>query len=118
MDEKRKFIRFPVELDARYSEKDEKDWKECSIIDISREGMGMNIHSKEFIAEGMILQMEIMVPVQEDPISAKTTLIWIRELKDDPRFNYLAGVKLLEIKSEDKWTLMDYAYEGLRKDEQ
>ena len=24
MDEKRKFIRFPVELDARYSEKDEK----------------------------------------------------------------------------------------------
>jgi hypothetical protein len=39
MDERRKFIRFPTELIARYSESDVKDWKECSVIDIIRKVM-------------------------------------------------------------------------------
>jgi hypothetical protein len=116
MDERRKFIRFPTELIARYSESDVKDWKECSVIDISREGMGINISAREYISEGVILQMEITVPVQDDPIAVTGTLMWIRERKDHPRFNYLGGVKLLAIKPEDKWTLMDYAFEGWGKD--
>ena len=116
MDERRKFIRFPIELIARYSESDAKDWKECSVIDISREGMGINIHAREYINEGLILQMEITVPVQDDPIAVKGTLMWIRELKGAARFNYIGGVKLLAIKPEDKWTLMDYAYQGWEKD--
>ena len=116
MDERRKFIRFPTELISRYSESGENDWKECSVIDISREGMGINVSAQEYISEGVILQMEITVPVQDDPISVTGTLMWIRELKDNPRFNYLGGVKLLSIKPEDKWTLMDYAYEGWEKD--
>ena len=44
------------------------------------------------------------------------TLMWIRERKDHPRFNYLGGVQLLAIKPENKWTLMDYAFEGWGKD--
>jgi hypothetical protein len=115
MDERRKFIRFPIELVARYSENDAKDWKECSVIDISREGMGINIYAGEYISEGLILQMEITLPVQDDPIAVTGTLMWITELKDDTRFNYLGGVKLLAIKPEDKWTLIDYAYEGWEK---
>jgi hypothetical protein len=115
MDERRKFMRFPVELIARYSESDVKDWKECSVIDISREGMGINIYAGEYISEGLILQMEITVPVQDEPIAVTGTLMWIRGLKDDPRFNYLGGVKLLSIKPEDKWTLIEYAYEGWEK---
>jgi hypothetical protein len=116
MDERRKFIRFPIELIARYSENEVKDWKECSVIDISREGMGINIYAGEYISDGLILQMEITVPVQGDPIAVTGTLMWIREIKDDSRFNYLGGVKLLSIKPEDKWTLMDYAYQGWEKD--
>ena len=116
MDERRKFIRFPIELIARYSENDVKDWKECSVIDISREGMGINIYAGEYISEGLILQMEITVPVQGDPLAVTGTLMWIREVKDDSRFNYLGGVKLLSIKPEDKWALMDYAYQGWGKD--
>ena len=116
MDERRKFIRFPIELTARYSENDVKDWKECSVIDISREGMGISIYAREYISEGLILQMEITVPVQDDPIAVTGTLMWIRESKDDLRFNYLGGVKLLSIQPEDKWTLIDYAYQSWEKD--
>lgn len=115
MEERRKFIRFPVGLTARYSESNLDDWKECSVIDISREGMGMSIYAREHISEGSILQMEISLPVQDAPIAVKATLIWIRESQADPGFNYLGGVKLLSIRPEDKWTLMDYAYAGWEK---
>ena len=116
MDERRKFIRFPLELIARYSESEVKDWKECSVIDISREGMGINIYAREHINEGSILEMAITLPVQDDSIAVQGTLMWITELKDDPRFNYLGGIQLLSIKPEDKWALIDYAYEGWEKD--
>ena len=45
MDERRKYIRFPVTLQARYEERRGGGWKECSVIDISREGMGISIYS-------------------------------------------------------------------------
>lgn len=77
--------------------------------------MGINIYSREYINEGLVLHMEITVPVQDDPIALQGTLIWIRELTGNKHFNYLGGVQLLAIKPEDKWTLIDYAYQGWEK---
>ena len=112
MDERRKYIRFPVKLTARYAEKNGGNWKECSVIDISREGMGISIYSRESINKGASLRMEITVPVKDGPIDMEGVLIWIRELKEDPQFNYIGGVRISSITPEDKWALMDYAYEG------
>ena len=112
MDERRKYIRFPVKLNARYEEKNGGNWKECSVIDISREGMGISIYSRESINKGASLRMEITVPVKDGPIDMEGVLIWIRELKEDPQFNYIGGVRISSITPEDKWALMDYAYEG------
>jgi len=112
MDERRKYIRFPVQLDARYVEKNEENWKECSVIDISREGMGISIYSREMINRGALLWLQITLPVEKNPVAVEGTLIWIRDQKEDPQFNYICGVTLSSIRPEDKWLLMDYAYEG------
>ena len=32
-------------------------------------------------------------------------------LKKDPDYNYKGGIKLITIDPEDKWALLDYAYE-------
>ena len=117
MDDRRKFLRFPLQLDARYSEQNEEHWKECSVVDISREGMGVIIYSIEAIREGTVLTIEIDGPMQEGSIMIEGELVWLNEIKDDPRFNYAGGVQLTSISPENKWTLMDYAYEGWNKGE-
>ncbi len=117
MDERRKYIRFPLKLDARYTEKNGDNWKECSVIDISREGMGISIYSREAISKGAQLRMKITVPVLTNPVEVEGVLIWIRELTEDPQFNYIGGVRLISISADDKWALMDYAYEGWQQKE-
>lgn len=117
MEERRKYIRFPVKLKARYAEQNGGRWKECSVIDISREGMGISIYSREAINKDASLHMEITVPPQSDPVAMEGVLMWIRELKDDPQFNYIGGVRISSITPEDKWALMDYAYEGWQQKE-
>jgi hypothetical protein len=118
MDERRKYIRFPVTLQARYEERSGGGgWKECSVIDISREGMGISIYSREEIGTGTGLRMEITVPVKQEPVVMEGVLMWLRELHDDPHFNYIGGVRISSITAEDKWALMDYAYEGWQQKE-
>ena len=117
MEERRKFLRFPLQLGARYTEQKEDNWKECSVIDISREGMGVIIHSREAINKGTLLKIEIHAPMLDDPIMIEGELVWLKEIEDDPRFNYAGGVQLTSISPENKWALIDYAYEGWNKEE-
>jgi len=41
MEERRKFKRFPVQLRARYLRENEEEWKDCTVINIGRGGMGI-----------------------------------------------------------------------------
>jgi hypothetical protein len=118
MDDRRKYIRFPVTLHARYEDINGGDWKECSVIDISREGMGISIYSREAISQGSRLRMEILVPVKHEPVAMEGVLMWLRDSKDDPHFNYIGGVRISSITPEDKWVLMDFAYEGWQKNQE
>jgi c-di-GMP-binding flagellar brake protein YcgR len=117
MDDRRKFLRFSLQLSARYTEQNEDNWKECSVVDISREGMGVVIHSIEAINKGTLLTIEIHAPMQDDPIMIEGKLVWLREIKDVTPFNYAGGVQLTSISPENKWSLIDYAYEGWNKGE-
>ena len=117
MDERRKYKRFPVQLVARYQKEDQEEWKECSVTDISREGMGIGVYSRESIQVGSILQLEIVFPKKGRPIGVTGTLMWIEELKGDSKFNFVGGVNLIAIDPEDKWALLDYAYEDWNKRE-
>jgi hypothetical protein len=115
VEDRRKFIRFPVRLSASYSEGDKDKWNECSIIDISREGMGVVVCLKEKIHLGSILNLTIDVPGKKAPVFVSGTLTWIKELKGDPEFNYKGGIQLMSIDSEDKWKLLDYSYEAWKE---
>lgn len=109
--DRRKFIRFPVQLIARYSEENEEEWHECSAVNISREGMGISVYTFREIPIGTVMRLEIIIPVKSNPIFLMGDLMWLREIKGNAKFNFLAGVKLTTIDSDDKWTLLDYAYE-------
>jgi len=114
--DRRKFIRFPVMIDAHYSEENKEDWKQqCSIVNISREGMGVTVYLKAKLSLGCMLKFMVDVPEREKTIFFTGTLNWIKTLKGDPDYNYKGGIKLMTIDSEDKWALLDYAYEAWKE---
>ena len=109
MKDKRKFKRFPVELDAKYLlERDQKEWKPCKVISVGRGGMGIEVHLQERFQTGSILKIGVLVPLRDEPIKAMGILRWIRELVHEKCF--LGGVEFTEIDPEGKWILLDYAY--------
>ncbi|MBW2574009.1 MAG: PilZ domain-containing protein [Deltaproteobacteria bacterium] len=116
MENRRKFIRFPIKFSARYSKENENRWNQCSVIDISREGMGVIVYLNEKIHLSSILNLIIDVPGKKAPVSVAGTLAWIKEFEGNPEFNYEGGIKLITIDSEDKWLLLDYSYETWRED--
>jgi hypothetical protein len=114
--DRRKFIRFPVKTGAHYSEENKEDWKQqCSIVNISREGMGVTVYLKAKLSLGCMLKFMVDVPEREKTIFFTGTLNWIKTLKGDPDYNYKGGIKLMTIDSEDKWALLDYAYEAWKE---
>jgi PilZ domain len=114
--DRRKFLRFPVKLSARYSEEKKEDWsRQCSIVDISREGMGLVVHLIEKPPIGSLLHFMVDVPTKEKPVCFTGVLSWIKALKEDPDYNFKGGVQLEVIDSEDRWILLDYAYEAWKE---
>ena len=110
VEERRRFKRFPIKLNAKYLlGENHKKWKPFMVINISREGMGMEVYLQERIPIDSILQIEIIVPEKEKSVMAIGVLKWIREL--EKKMNYLGGVDLTKIDSRDKWMLLDYAYD-------
>jgi hypothetical protein len=110
--DRRKFIRFPVRIRAHYSEENDEEGKtQCSIVNISREGMGVTVYLEAKLSLGAMLKFMVDFPDREKSVSFTGTLNWIKALKRDPDYNYKGGIKLTAIDSEDKWTLLDYAYE-------
>ena len=115
MEDRRKFIRFSVRIEARYSEENQDKWNPCSIINISREGMGIVVFLKEKIHLGSILNLMIDVPGKKEPVFVSGTLNWIEALEGDPEFSYKSGIQIITINSEDKWILLDYSYEAWKE---
>lgn len=116
MKDRRKFLRFPVRIGAFYSEENNDDCKQqCSIVNISREGMGVTVYLKAKPCLSCIMSFRMNVPEREKSVSFTGTLNWIKALKGDPDYNYEGGIKLITIDSEDKWTLLDYAYEAWKE---
>lgn len=112
MKDRRKFLRFPVKIVAFYSEENNEDLKQqCSIVNISREGMGVTVYLKAKLSLGCMLKFMVDVSEKEKSVSFTGTLNWIKSLKGDADYNYKGGIKLITIDSEDKWALLDYAYE-------
>ncbi len=98
MEDGRGFIRFFSQLKARYFAEDkEKDWKECTIINVNRKGMGVKFHTRERINEGSTILFEISVPSELEPVQATGILKWINEGEN----YFVGGIEFPELLDED-----------------
>jgi hypothetical protein len=111
MEDKRKYHRFSIKLQARYlQEDDHQEWKDCTVSNISRKGMGIEVYLREKISIRTILQLKIIAPKREKLIKARGFLMWIKDLKGNPKFNYVGGIELTKIDPADKFLLLDHAF--------
>ena len=98
MEDGRGFIRFFSQLKARYITEDiEKDWKECTIINVNRKGMGVKFNTRERINEGSTILFEISVPSELEPVQASGILKWINEGAN----YFVGGIEFPELLNED-----------------
>jgi hypothetical protein len=110
MKERRKFQRFPMVLSAHYAIGNNKG-KACKITNVSREGTGIMLNEREGIDTTSYIQLDIDVPSKTGSVPALVTLAWIKEQPKDEETAFMAGCQLKKIENEDKWTLLDYAYD-------
>ena len=80
---KRRFGRFSTKLKAQYLMEGEKEWKECTVINMSREGMGIIFQASEKMEVGSTIYVMIHMPTESKPINAKGILKWIEKRGDD-----------------------------------
>lgn len=106
MDDKRKFIRFGVSLDAKSRA---AGWfrprPRYSVKDVSKGGL--KLHSKEALRNGDMLELELSVPGKRPPITAMGQVVWNHNLGSA---GYDAGLKFKTIKPEDRFDLLDIGY--------
>ena len=107
MEDRKKSQRFPVQLSARYLVSSKKEWFNCSIINISRDGMGVEVYLQESIPPNLILQFEIEVLKKKEPIETSGILRWSKKLQGEMAF--IGGVELFNKDSEEARILVDYA---------
>jgi hypothetical protein len=109
MTERRKFLRFPTDVNAEYRGCREKEISGVSCIkDLSREGMRFSISRK--LDTGTLLDMKFMLPGDEKPIYLTGEVIWANEPADNEDSMYLIGVKIYKIDNFDRVRLLDHAY--------
>ena len=98
-EERRNFIRFSTNLKGRYfTGKTVKNWEECTVLDASRNGMGIRFHTPEEIKIGSTINLETVVPSEIEPLNVKGTLKWIRQESNE----FVGGVELTDVSDEIK----------------
>ncbi|MBW1855920.1 MAG: PilZ domain-containing protein [Deltaproteobacteria bacterium] len=87
---KREFSRFDTQLKAQFFSKGNgRDVKTCTVLNISRNGMGLQFHTPETIRLGSPIHLEITVPAAPEPFSAEGTVKWINQ-KDS---EFIGGIE-------------------------
>ena len=103
MDDRRRFGRFGTQLEAQYFIKEEKGGSgRCTIIDVSRKGVGIKFIKHENICAGSNIHLEVTVPTEFDPVSIRGVLKHVKQEGDD----FIGSVELNEVLDEEEFAML------------
>ena len=101
MENTRRFERFSTQREGQYFLVKEKEKRQnCTIIDVSRKGLGMIFHSNEEISVGTNIRLEIPDPITIDTIDVRGELKWSKEIGGE----FIGGIELSRILSDLKFS--------------
>ncbi|MCX8044120.1 MAG: PilZ domain-containing protein [Desulfobacterota bacterium] len=88
MDERRKFQRYPVSLEAIVQDSDGKQ-QHCRVSDVSREGVRLLL--REHIPFRQTINLRILLPQPHEAVTALMSVRWTRPLDGNDLFTSAAG---------------------------
>ena len=104
---RRRFYRYSTRLIAQYFlEGMASDWKECNVITVARKGMGIVFHTKKKIDVGSTINLAITAPGEEEPITVKGTLRWIKKSKK----YFVGGIEFADFLDTDRFVKLSLRY--------
>jgi len=103
LENRRKFSRFDTHMQAQYFLEEKNRCREdCTVIDISRKGMGIRFSTNEKISVGSTIHLEISIPTELESINVKGILKRINQREND----FIGGLEWFlvhrEVLDEDK----------------
>ena len=94
MEQKRRFIRLPTTLRAEYSLKGSGSrGGNCTVINISPGGAGLEFYSSEPIDVGATLVLKIFDSEKKETVDAEGVVKWIKQGEK----NFVCGVALTDV---------------------
>ena len=91
MERERKSRRFTTNLKAQYFLGESKgSGKECTVINVSSNGAGLEFYTHEKIDISTNLTLKIFAPKATDPINVKGILKWVKQGEKD----FVGGVEV------------------------
>ena len=88
----RKHKRYPTQWEARYFlDNTAKDGQVCSIVNVSRKGMGIIFHTDEEILVGTTIRVEVPSTQSSESISFRGTVRWVDRMEID----IIGGLELM-----------------------
>lgn len=107
----RKFLRFPLSLEAECLYNVGEKAARCRIVDISSQGLGLELDTPIGIQSGQLMLLEIDIADQK-PLSAITKLAWVQS-QEEGFMKQRVGSFLLFMDPAGQDKLMEHAYAGL-----
>jgi len=105
--DRRKSKRIPMQVNASYLDENKQGWQDCSVIDVSSDGIGIVLYLRESIHVGTKLSFAINISLKM--FQPTGTVMWSKKLKRDTSFNSALGVKLAMTDDTTKSDLFKYA---------
>jgi hypothetical protein len=97
----RRFKRYPTQREARFFLKDSAgEGHKCTIITVSRKGMGILFHTDEKIKVGTAIRFDIPVATSFEAISVRGMLKWL----DKTEAEFIGGIELIQELSDVKFS--------------
>ena len=100
----RKYKRYPTQREAHfYLENNPLTRQVCTIVNISRKGMGLIFHTDVEMNIGMDIRVEVTVPGSGETISVSGNLRWFDRMEID----IIGGIELVKELSEEEVSRLD-----------
>jgi len=117
MEEKRKFMRFPVQVQATCLSGDTGSGCPCTVTQVSREGIAVRLHGNRTVDAGETIHLDLNIPDAPGPEQSEVALKWTAPagLKDTGLLR--GGGKFVRVSPEAKERLLDSGYENWKRSE-
>ena len=100
----RKYKRYPTQREAHFYLEDIPDARQvCTIVNISRKGMGLIFHTDVEMNIGTAIRVELSIPGSSETISVSGSLRWFDRMEID----IIGGIELIEELSEEEVSRLD-----------